>query len=162
MSLGDNSPGISRLTGLMKEIAEQQKDTALILDFGVIAADMSLITNNFPEPIPAKDYLVCRCAALKPVEDVHTYGHLHEVEPVGFSLELDPAGGPLDPPHTHEKAKGSVYGHKTKTAIDTVNIARRSERCIAPGDRVLVAWVQNDAVVIDIILQGNEIPWQGD
>jgi len=156
MSLGDNSPGISRLTGLMKEIAEQQKDTSLMLDFGLIMDDMSLLTNNFPEPIPAKDYMVCRCAALKDEEIVSTSGHDHDVKSVGYSLNLAEGG---DPAHTHEKTSGSVFAHKTVDATDSVNIARPSQRKIQPGDRVLVAWVQNDAVVIDIILQANEIPW---
>lgn len=35
--------------------------------------------------------------------------------------------------------------------VDKVNVARPSQRCLKSGDRVLVVWVHNDAVVIDII-----------
>lgn len=43
-----------------------------------------------------------------------------------------------------------------------VDIARPSQRCLKAGDRVLVAWVYNDAVVIDIIKSASEIFGEGD
>ena len=38
MSKGSNSPGISRLAGVLKDIARNEQDTSLLLDFGVIKA----------------------------------------------------------------------------------------------------------------------------
>lgn len=134
MSQGNNSPGISKLAGVVGKLTELARDDSLILDFGVINADGSLTTNTFPLAIQPHDYLVCRCAALPPTEVVSTNGHGHSCQ----------AGG--DPSHTHGIG----------TRRDSVDIARGSQRRIQPGDRVLVAWVQNDAVVIDIIVHANE------
>ena len=60
MSKGDNSPGLSRLAGVMRDLAKKDKDTALVLDFGTIQGDGSLLTNTYPLPIPKSDYIVCR------------------------------------------------------------------------------------------------------
>ncbi len=135
MSQGDNSPGISRLAGTLSKLSDLHKDTSLVLDFGVINSDGSLTTNTFPVAIPKGDYLVCRCAALPDSEVVSTSGHGHS------------AGQGGDPSHSH-----TIYSRS-----DSVNIARSSQRHIRPGDRVLVAWVQNDAVVIDIIVHANTL-----
>lgn len=77
--------GASKLAkAIQRQIARNQNASAeLILDFGEIQIDDSLLTNTFPKPIPNTDYLVCRS--------------------------------------------------------------------VRPGDRVLVAWVQNDAVVVDTV-----------
>ena len=64
MSQGDNSPGISRLAGVVEKLSNLNKDTSLVLDFGVINDDGSLTTNTFPVAIPKGEYLICRCAAL--------------------------------------------------------------------------------------------------
>lgn len=159
MSQGDNSPGIARLTGLIKAVVDRTKEATedpSILDFGVILDDMSLITNQFPTPIPPGDYLVCRNSALPDEEVTETEGHRHDVTEGEFDLELSSGG---DPSHTHSKSGGKVAAHKTQLQTDKVNIARKTQRHILPGDRVLVAWVQNDPVVIDIIIQANEIPF---
>lgn len=61
MSKGDNSPGAVRLARAFRRVAEHGKNNSLLLDFGEIQKDGSLITNTFPIPIPKADYLVCRC-----------------------------------------------------------------------------------------------------
>lgn len=143
MSQGDNTPGTSRLAGSIRKIAGLDKDTSLVLDFGTINPDGSLTTNTFPAPIPKGDYLVCRCAALPNSETATTSGHTHTV---GVTVN---SGG--DPSHSHG-ASGTA-----QSASETVNIARPSQAHIKPGDRVLVAWVQNDAIVIDVIVHANTI-----
>ena len=35
-------------------------DTPPILDYGTIRGNFSLVTDKFPEPIPQRDYMVCR------------------------------------------------------------------------------------------------------
>ena len=132
MSRGDNSPGAAKLAKSIRKISDLGKDTSLVLDFGTINADGSLTTNTFPAPIPKGDYLICRCAALPNSETATTSGHSHNI------------------------SVGGVSGN-CSSASETVNIARPSQAHVKAGDRVLVAWVQNDAVVIDVIVHANTI-----
>ncbi len=112
MSKGNNSPGVSKLAGVMRKLANKDRDGSLLLDFGVIQTDKSLLTNTYPIPIPRSDYQVCRAVMQQ-----------------GDSFTTSYNG---EDSHRHT---GSV----------TINPA------LKPGDRVLVAWVQNDAIVIDIL-----------
>lgn len=97
---GANSPGISRLAGVIRDIAARQIPSDMLIDFGEIQADGSLMTNTFPLPIPKSDYIVCR------------------------RLSQEPR--------------------------------------LAVGDRVVVAWVDNDAVVIDVILNADQALDEGE
>lgn len=103
---------------------KRENESPLILDFGEIQANGSLITNTFPVPIPKGDYSVCRSVngyMLATSESSWT-GHLQDDKHVHGSLSGVPS-------HSHD-----VPMPKLKS-----------------GDRVLVAWVQNEAVVVDII-----------
>lgn len=165
MSKGDNSPGMSKLAGVIKDIAKGEKESSLLIDFGVIQEDGSLLTNTYPIPIPATDYLVCRGVALPNREVVNTStttatnkSHSHKVESVEATGMTGSAQG-----HTHS-ASVSIPEMQTASATvrqnghdHEVDIARPSQRKLAVGDRVLVAWVQNDAVVIDIILTADSV-----
>jgi len=121
MSKGDNSPGLSRLAGVMRDLANKDRDTALVLDFGTIQGDGSLLTNTYPLPIPKSDYIVCR--------------HLK-------SWEITKS--------TNSRSVGDHGEHSHSFTIE------RRER-LKKGDRVLVAWVQNDAVVVDVILPAESV-----
>lgn len=79
--------GINRLAKLMHDRSKQHTEAhdTLVLDFGTIQSNGSLLTNTFPIPIPRSDYLLLNG----------------------------------NQPHS--------------------------------GDHVLVAWVQNDAVIIGVI-----------
>lgn len=110
MSKGDNSPGMSAFAGAMMGMASRSQDKSLVIDFGVIQGDGSLLTNTYPVPIPKTDYVVCNCGGLPDGEWVNT-------------------------------SDGA-----------RVNIARQHTKHIKPGDHVLVAWVNNDPVVIDKII----------
>jgi len=88
----------------------------LILDFGDIKDDYSLVTNTYPVSIPKSDYLVLRQLTLGETDDKLT------------------------------KTQG---GEKV--------LIPEKMRWIKPGDRVLVAWVQHDAIVLDKICQATEI-----
>lgn len=166
MSKGDNTPGMSRLAGVIKDIAKGERDTALIIDFGVIQNDGSLLTNTYPIPIPATDYLVCRGVALPNKEVVSTAetvatnkSHAHKIEEgVSASGSTSSAQG-----HSHTASVTLPEMETTGTTVKQnahdhdVDIARPSQRKLAPGDRVLVAWVQNDAVVVDIIVAADSV-----
>ena len=60
MSKGDNSPGASKFAGAIRKIMDRNTNNALVLDFGVIQSDGSLLTDEYPISIPKSDYLVCR------------------------------------------------------------------------------------------------------
>ena len=115
MSKGDNSPGVSKLAGVLQGLAKRQVPQDLVLDFGVIQSDKSLLTNTYGLPIPKTDYLVCRHLKERTVESTTS----------------------LESSHTHT------------VAIDT-------REPLKTGDRVLVAWVQNDAVVVDVIVSAED------
>lgn len=120
----DGHPGTSKLAAVLSQRMKRENESPLMLDFGGIQANYSLVTNTFPVPIPKEDYSICRLVngcTLGTSESSWT-GHLQENKHVHSS----PSGVPS---HSHD-----VSMPKLK-----------------PGDRVLVAWVQSEAVVIDVI-----------
>ena len=129
MSKGDNTPGMSRLAGVIGGMVRKGQDQPVILDFGTIQSNYSLITNRYPVEIPASDYLICRCAGLPNSETVSSTSHTHTYE----------------------------GDQRTGSASVRVDIARKSQNHVKPGDRVLVAWVDNDAVVIDIVYTATNV-----
>lgn len=117
MSKGDNSPGISRLAGVFQTLADKQVPKDLLIDFGTIQQDGSLLTNTYPIPIPKKDYLVCR----------------------------------------HLKKRSLSTGSKSVGDHGSHSHSYEQREPLKKGDRVLVAWVQNDAVVVDVIVEASEV-----
>jgi len=120
----DGHQGISKLASVLSQRMKRENDSPLVLDFGEIQANGSLVTNTFPVPIPKGDYSVCRSVngyTLATSESSWT-GHLQNDKHIHGS----PSGVPA---HSHDVPMPKVK----------------------PGDRVLVAWVQNEAVVVDII-----------
>lgn len=124
------NPGINKLADIFQKQIGQVSENPLVLDIGIINEDYSLSTNTYPNPIPKSDYLACRAITYDPsVPLTKTY--------------CDGAHGQ---PHA-----GFGGAH--------VNQVELPEKMywIRPGDKVLVAWVQNDAVVVDIIVSGSEV-----
>lgn len=113
----DENRGINKMANVLTKRMKKEGESPLVLDFGEIQSNGSLVTNTFPVPIPKGDYSVCR--------------HIG-----GLSFTISEGGHP-----GHEN-----QAHNTGEHIHTVE-----PPVIKPGDRVLVAWVQNDAVVIDVI-----------
>lgn len=137
-----NNEGINLLaraiTTRMKRVAEQPP----VLDFGVIQGDYSLLTNQFPIPIPKTDYHVCRQLTLGKTDDVLT--------------QTQKEGKPNDGTHSHPGC-GIGGGHSQNGPhIHDVLIPEKM-RWIQPGDHVLVAWVGSYPVVIDIIVPATEV-----
>lgn len=163
----DSSPGTNRLgQTIAKRIGKQMKgESSLVLDFGEIKDDESLLTNTFPIPIPKGDYHVLRSLTYGKVGDIlaktqnigspgsgehdHKTFVLNSVHgPVKGTIGT-PASGqpdPPDPPQSSAGGGGSEGAHQHHVLVP------EKMRSLKPGDRVLVAWVQNEAVVIDIVV----------
>lgn len=122
----EGNPGTNKLATVLSRRMKSENESSLVLDFGEIQANGSLVTNTFPVPIPKGDYSVCR------------------------QLTLGPAGSKLTATANDGKHDGHVSGDGTHT--HTVLIPDKM-RSVGPGDRVLVAWVNSEAVVVDIIVR---------
>lgn len=109
----DGHPGTSKLATVLSQRMKKENESPLVLDFGEIQANGSLVTNTFPVPIPKGDYSICRQLTLGKA---------------GEYLTCTTEKPPLHSVEIPEKMRG-----------------------VGAGDRVLVAWVQNEAVVVDII-----------
>lgn len=130
------------LQGRMEKVAEKP----LVLDFGTIGTDWSLKTNTFDIPIPVEDYHVCRGLTWGKVGD--TLGKTREgqgTHPHGPSGSHSQYSG--DGTHSHPNTEGE---HIHDTLIE------EHTRSMKPGDRVLVAIIGTEAVVIDIVLPAKE------
>lgn len=111
----DGHPGTNRLATVLSRRMKQENESPMVLDFGEVQGNYSLVTNTFPIPIPKGDYSVCR----------HVGG-------LTFEISEGVHGG-------HEEGDTGWHTHIVEPPG------------IEPGDRVLVAWVQSEAVVVDII-----------
>lgn len=121
MSKGDNAPGVSKFAGAIQKIMAQKANTAPVLDFGVIQKDGSLLTDDYPIPIPRSEYLVCRQAT-------------------AYSVTVQTRGATVGDHGEHR--------HGVTAAV---------RQGLKAGDRVLVAWVGSDAVVVDVMLDADGI-----
>ena len=169
--------GASRLAKVLHDRIEneRQANDDLVLDFGVIQDDYSLLTNTYPIAIPKTDYLVLRHLTLGDTGDILTKtqeigkgisgAHKH----VEMDLTCSSHGGNVtgtvgtdavaaeDPP-VRDDAPVSELGSDTTDGQHQHHVLiPEMMRWLKPGDRVLVAWVQHDAVVIDIIMQATVI-----
>lgn len=141
------NPGLNKLGKVLQQRMEANNASPLVLDFGQIQSDYSLLTNTFPIPIPQKDYLVCRDVTHNPAARLTVTASGQGTHPHGLSGEHS-GHTTGDGSHSHPNTEGA---HVHDAALpDTM-------RWLQPGDRVLVAWVQNDAVVVDIVLPATKI-----
>lgn len=152
--------GINRLADVLQGRMSAMGDKPQVLDFGVIQGDMSLLTNRFPRPIPQKDYVVCRQLTLGPTHNIlaktqdigmpHSGSHIHHVG----GLVGEATGPAPDPPIPSERTAG---GDSSDGEHQHHVLIPEKMRSIKPGDRVLVAWVGDDACVVDLILPGTAV-----
>ena len=171
----DENLGLNKLAQVMQARMNRNQDAnngALILDFGTIQPDMSLKTNTFAIPIPQTDYHVCRQLTLGPTHNIlaktqdigkpHSGSHIHNTH----SLTCSSHGGSVtgttgeatsaapDPPIPSERtAGGDSHDGEHQHHV----LIPEKMRQIKPGDRVLVAWVQSEAVIVDIVLPGTAV-----
>lgn len=131
MNPSSGNKGVNHLAQVLAGQSKKDHDrnSALVLDFGEIMGDYSLQTNTFSIPIPVEDYHVCRQLTLGKTGDI-----LAKTQAVG-----SPGSGGPEGAHQHH-----------------VLIPEKMRR-LKPGDRVLVAWVQSEAVVVDIICPAEDL-----
>ena len=170
---GEANLGLNKLAQVMQERMNRNQDAnngALILDFGTIQPDMSLKTNTFAIPIPQSDYHVCRQLTLGPTHNIlaktQDIGKPHSgsrrvrgvrtgmpaVRATSFTGEA--TGAAPDPPIPSQRTAG---GDSSDGMHQHHVLIPEKMRQIKPGDRVLVAWVQSEAVIIDIVLPGTAV-----
>lgn len=53
-----NHPGTNKLARVIAGRIQDDTDSALVLDFGEVTKNMSLVTNTFPVAVPKEDYEV--------------------------------------------------------------------------------------------------------
>ena len=132
---------------LSQRMRDMQNHVPVPLDVGVIQKDYSLKTNTFDKPIPKGEYSVCRQLTLGETDKHLTY--------------TIKAGNPNDGTHNHGSSGSHSHGNTSGGAHVHTNegphihdvLIPEKMRSLKPGDRVLIAWVQNEAIVIDIIVK---------
>lgn len=117
-------PGANELTNTITGMIKGIANQPPVIQFGIINSDYSLSINGYKCPIPKSEYSVCRSLLYNPaVPLTETY--------------VDGSHGHPDasPPGTHS--------HQVKLP--------KKMRWLKPGDKVLVAIIGNEFVVIDIV-----------
>jgi len=162
--------GFQHLGSVIRQEVQNGIKSPLVLDFGVIQEDYSLLTNTYPIPIPIEDYSICRSVSWNPAKPM-TMTWWQGEDPVVEGWEEEDwsekgwQGGEIylhKPPDTfpdHEhNAKGKHNHSVCSTGIHYHDVYLPDKmRWIKPGDRVLVAWVGVDAIVIDLILNAKVV-----
>ena len=129
--------GSTKLANTLKHMMKSTSAPPLVLDFGIVNSDYSLSLNRFPLPVTKDEYSVCRSLLYDPsVPLTKTY---------------------TDGEHGHPDASppGTHY-HEV--------ILPKKMHWVKPGQKVLVAVIQNEFVIIDIVYDGkwlgsSEPPW---
>lgn len=147
MNPSSGNPGINKLGQVLQQRMKETNASPLVLDFGVIQQDYSLMTNTYPIPIPKADYLVCRDVTHNPSVSL-TQTKLGQGQHPHGSSGSHGGHGSGNGTHDHPDTEGA-HVHDV--------VVPETMRWLKPGDRVLVAWVQNDAVVIDVVLPATRI-----
>lgn len=144
----ESNQGMNKLARTIQERMNRNQDAngALVLDFGTIQKDMSLKTNTFAIPIPQADYHVARHLTLGATGSVLTKTATDGKHDHGSS---GTHGGHISGSGVHTHTGEGPHTHNV--------LVPEKMRSIKPGDRVLVAWVQSEAVVIDVVLRGTQV-----
>jgi hypothetical protein len=111
--------GMSRLAQVLSQRMGEQAQRPDAMELGTIRADMSLLLDRFPIPMPRGEYLICRTLTL---------------------------------PNPIATTSGKSVGDH---GIHNHTVPRPAElRALSPGDRVLVAWVNDgtDPVIVDVVV----------
>lgn len=139
----DSNPGTSKLANVLAGRMRKEGDAPLVLDFGEIQANGSLITNTFQTPIPKGDYSVLRQLTLGEADSYFT--ETTEEPELNIPLKLESSA--LESSELESEESIIIPSHQHNVVLP------QKLRSLTTGDRVLVAWVQNEAVVIDIVMR---------
>ena len=126
-----------QLTGRMKKTASAAVPTTI--ELGTINANLSLTTDSIKSPIPKGDYLVNK--TLTGSQSTSSESHTHS------GGDHEHSGGT----HAQESGSGAHThsgGSHTHSGGDHAHKLPGEYGNLKAGDRVLVAWCGNDAVVI--------------
>ena len=121
------------LIGRMQQTAKANDRT--IMELGVINGDLSLTVDSIPANIPPKDYMV---ALDLTHENYLTYKTTH-THSGGEHAQEGGSGS-----HTHTDG---LHDHRVPSVF----------RRLQPGDRVLVAWIGFQPVIISVVVAGTTI-----
>lgn len=177
MANNDGNPGMSKLAKAIDAQMKRYHDDItgdLTIDFGIIGGDWSLQVNSFPQPIPKGDYYVCRSLTMGLKDDIltktqeigkaHSGSHQHKTinaactEGGAVSGTVGEATGPADDPPDPPDRPVNEKGSDTHDGEHQHHVlVPEKMRSLKPGDHVLVAWVQNEVCVIDIIISSKKL-----
>jgi len=179
----DQHKGFNSLAQVLQEKTQQisNENAQFSLDIGTITENMGLVTHTFPLEIPQSDYLVLRQLTLgaagsklasTDIAGSHSHGeagtHTHDMEQLEIKKngehahKLDSKDTEESGEHEHSVEGGTInengnHSHPAAGEHSHEVLLPEKMRSIQPGDRVLVAWVSNDAIVLDIILPAKEV-----
>lgn len=179
----DQHKGFNALAQVLQEKTQQisNENTQFSLDIGTITENMGLVTHTFPLEIPQSDYLVLRQLTLGStgskltstnIVNGHSHGeagaHTHDLGQLKIKKngkhkhKLDSKDTEESGEHEHTIEGGNInengsHSHPAAGSHSHEVLLPEKMRSIQPGDRVLVAWVSNDAIILDIILPAKEV-----
>lgn len=128
------------LTGRMKKTASAAVPVSI--ELGTINSNMSLTVYSIPSQIPPEEYMI---ALHLSHENYFTYNELNS----SAGAPHHHAGGE----HAQQGGSGShthddgLHDHRVPSVF----------RRLQPGDRVLVAWVGFEPIIIDIVVAGTTV-----
>lgn len=119
------------------------------LELGTINGQLALVVPSLENPIPHGEYMLCRQLT------IGAQGSVIGVTKAGQGTHPHgPSGG-----HSQNEYTG-VHSHPASEGAHVHDVLTSAKmRWIMPGDRVLVAWVGTEAVVVDLVL--NSKPYGG-
>lgn len=131
----------SNINRLGNVLASRMNNTAkanvpTTLELGIINSDMSLTTDGLSGRISPSEYMV----------DIRLTCGNYETDESTVSLSGGAHGG-------HESGDGSHTHSGGKHSHGLPSVFRK----LQPGDRVLVAWIGNEPIVVSIVVSGNAI-----
>lgn len=128
------------LSGRMKKTASAAVPTTL--ELGIINGNLSLTVDSIGTPIPQADYMV---ALHLTHENYYSYNELNSSR----NAPHHHAGG------EHAQCEGSGF-HTHDDGLHDHRVPSVFRRLKA-GDRVLVAWIGHQPVIVDIVVAGDTI-----
>ena len=130
-----NLNGAASLTNTISGMIKSISSKPPVLDVGVINSDFSLSINTFSKPIPIQDYSVCRSLL--------------------YDLSIPLTETYVDGAHDHHgEVASETHQHKVRLP--------KKMRKLKSGDRVLVAILDNEFIVIDIVYNATYLATSGE
>ncbi len=140
---------ISNLSKLGTTLSSRMAKTAaaavpLCLELATVNGDMSITTDSFPEPIKKNEYMINLQLTHK---NYFTYNEMNSTKK---SPHVHKGG-------EHDQMRGTGYHeHITNESLHDHRVPSVFRKLKA-GDRVLVAWVGGEPIVIAIVVPGDTI-----